>query len=88
LSIHVEFDGRFAAVAREESNDKRKTKSTDLIVLRLRLFLPTRAFGRERDVCRQRPKILLDSYAPVQELLLSLLLFDSRTKKVPSHQAG
>jgi hypothetical protein len=27
LSVRVEFDGRIAAVAREESNDKRKTKA-------------------------------------------------------------
>jgi hypothetical protein len=40
----VEFDGRIAAVAREESNDTGKTQN-GAIVLHVRLILPTRACG-------------------------------------------
>jgi len=55
LSIAVEFDGRIAAVAREESNDKYKTSRTIRSSCIWRLFLPTRAYGANstsRDVNR------------------------------------
>ena len=43
-TFRVEFDGRIAAVAWEESNDTCKTQD-DAIVLHVRLVLPTRACG-------------------------------------------
>ena len=89
-TFRVEFDGRIAAVAREESNDTCKTQD-DAIVLHVRLVLPTRAYGAnstpegEADAppellssCSKRP------YSPVQNLVISLLIQSIRNWDAPT----